>query len=179
MAYQFIYPRGAVIRASYICKSPEETEKLATSLALALEAGDVLPISGDLGAGKTCFARGLARGLGVKGEVASPSFTYLREHAPGRTDGLAFYHFDCYRLHSADSWFELGFDEYLQHRAISLIEWPEIIAEALPKLNFGLALQRSEQDNMRILEIVYSSALAEERKKKLASALQSFSRIVR
>ena len=110
--------------------SPAETRALGRQLAKTLKAGDVLLLWGDLGAGKSEFTRGLARGLGVTGYVTSPTFTIMQLHDSGR---LPLYHFDWYRLESAEELYELSMDEYLQNGGIAVIEWPSRAEEVLPE----------------------------------------------
>jgi tRNA threonylcarbamoyladenosine biosynthesis protein TsaE len=109
--------------------SPEETRKLAEKLSRQLKAGDVLLLLGDLGAGKSEFTRGLAQGLGIQGTVASPSFTILNVYEDGR---VPLYHFDWYRLNSAEELYEMGMDEYLGGDGIAVVEWPSQCPEAIP-----------------------------------------------
>ena len=112
-----------------ITYSPEETERLGASLAQHLQPGDVIAYYGDLGAGKTAFTRGVAAGLGVTDRVTSPTFTILQVHEEGR---LPLYHFDWYRLESAEELYELAMDEYLQNGGVAVVEWPCRAPEAVP-----------------------------------------------
>lgn len=109
--------------------SAEETRKLGEKLAEELRAGDVILLEGPLGAGKSELARGVARGLGVRETVTSPSFTILNVYDSGR---VPLYHFDWYRLEDAEELFELGMEEYLGGDGIALVEWPGRCPEALP-----------------------------------------------
>ncbi len=168
---------GAGFRASYLSRSPEETEEIAYLFAPLLEEGDLILAFGGLGAGKTCFARGLARGLGVLGEVASPSFTYLREHRPKEEGGPAFYHFDCYRLHDADEWFELGFDEYLGGHAVSYIEWPERVLPSLPSKYIAIFSENTDNPRERIFHFVFPEQDKRQKGKMLEEALAAFVRV--
>ena len=113
-----------------ISNSPEETKRLGMLLAEELQPGDVILLEGPLGAGKSEFARGVANGLGVTETVTSPSFTILNVYESGR---LPLYHFDWYRLESAEELFELGMDEYLGGAGVALVEWPGQCPEALPE----------------------------------------------
>lgn len=110
-------------------QSVEETQRLGATLASVLEAGTVLALSGNLGAGKTHFTQGIASGLGVDRRlVNSPTFSLVQEYA-GR---LPVFHFDTYRLKNLDEFIDLGFDEYLSLRGVCIIEWAERVAEVLP-----------------------------------------------
>ena len=102
--------------------SPEETEAVGRKLAVQLQPGDVLAYYGDLGAGKTAFTRGLASGLGVTETVTSPSYTIVNEYLSGR---LPLFHFDMYRLGSADELFDIGWEDYLARGGICAVEWSE------------------------------------------------------
>ena len=112
----------------FITHSPEETEKIGDKLGKVLVAGTVVAYRGDLGAGKTAFTRGLARGLGFREQVTSPTYTIVNEYLGGR---LPLFHFDMYRLRSADELFDIGWDDYLDRNGICAVEWSENVAEAL------------------------------------------------
>ncbi len=102
--------------------SPEETERLGAALARELGPGEIIGLTGDLGAGKTCFVRGLAAGLGLRAHVKSPSFTLLNIYGSG---ALVLYHMDLYRLRSEDDFFESGLEEYIYSGGVSVIEWAD------------------------------------------------------
>lgn len=110
--------------------SAKETRDLGARIAEKLRAGDVILLEGPLGAGKSELARGIARGLGVQEAVTSPSFTILNVYTSGR---LPLYHFDWYRLESAEELYELGMQEYLGGDGVALVEWPGRCPEALPE----------------------------------------------
>ena len=112
----------------YITRSAAETEQLGAALAAQLRPGDVIAFLGDLGAGKTAFTRGLARGLGIREPVTSPTYTIVNEYPQGR---LPLFHFDMYRLHDADELFDLGWEDYLDRGGVCAVEWSENVAEAL------------------------------------------------
>lgn len=105
----------------------EETMKLAQVLALYLKPGDVITLEGDLGAGKTTFAKGIANGLGVKRTVSSPTFTIVKEYE----GEIPFYHMDVYRLENSDE--DIGFSEYFNGNGIAVVEWAHFIEDYLPK----------------------------------------------
>lgn len=127
--------------------STEETEELAARLAAELGKGDFVALRGDLGAGKTAFARGLARGLGVSGPVRSPSFTLMRQYTGGR---LPLYHFDAYRLEGPDDLVQIGFDEYAQGDGVCLVEWADRIETALPARRLEVCIEGSADAPRRI-----------------------------
>ena len=112
----------------YITESPDETESLGAALAAALTPGTVIAYRGDLGAGKTAFTRGLARGLGCRELVTSPTYTIVNEYLGGR---LPLFHFDMYRLRSSDDLFDIGWDDYLDRGGICAVEWSENVADAM------------------------------------------------
>ena len=112
----------------YITNSPEETEKIGAALAKTLKPGMVIAYRGDLGAGKTAFTRGLARGLGYTDSVTSPTYTIVNEYLGGR---LPLFHFDMYRLRSADDLWDIGWEDYLERGGVCAVEWSENVAEAL------------------------------------------------
>ena len=115
---------AVVLRTSH---AAEETKELAASLALCCEAGDVIMLSGDLGAGKTQFSQGFACGLGVAEPVTSPTFNLVFEYRSGR---LPLYHFDLYRLDDIDELDDIGFYELVEGDGVSLVEWGEKFSEA-------------------------------------------------
>lgn len=112
----------------FITKTPEETEALGQALGQHLCGGEVIAYTGDLGAGKTAFTRGLARGLGITERVTSPTYTIVNEYLTGR---LPLFHFDMYRLGSADDLFDIGWEDYLQRGGVCAVEWSENVEEAM------------------------------------------------
>ena len=112
----------------FITTTPAETEAVGAALAAKLSPGAVIAYRGDLGAGKTAFTRGLARGLGIQDPVTSPTYTIVNEYLGGK---LPLFHFDMYRLRSADDLFDIGWDDYLERGGICAVEWSENVEEAL------------------------------------------------
>lgn len=112
----------------FITRSAGETEALGARLAAVLQPGDVIAYRGDLGAGKTAFTRGLARGLGIAGPVTSPTYTLVNEYPDGR---LPLFHFDMYRLCDTEELFELGWEDYLARGGVCAVEWSETVWDAL------------------------------------------------
>ena len=112
----------------FLTNSPEETEKVGAALGKILTPGAVLAYRGDLGAGKTAFTRGLARGLGYGEPVTSPTYTIVNEYLSGR---LPLFHFDMYRLGSSDELFDIGWEEYLDRGGVCAVEWSENVADAM------------------------------------------------
>ena len=112
----------------FITNAPEETESLGEKLAKLLRPGTVLAYLGDLGAGKTAFTRGLARGLGCRETVTSPTYTIVNEYLGGR---LPLFHFDMYRLTSSDDLWDIGWEDYLDRQGVCAVEWSENVPEAM------------------------------------------------
>lgn len=113
--------------STFISKSREETEAFACEYAKTLQRGDVVLLDGTLGAGKTVFAKGVARGLGIAEEVTSPTYAYMNDY-----DGRLF-HYDCYRIESPEQAERLGLADYFDMGGICLIEWAQNIAPLLPR----------------------------------------------
>ena len=113
---------------TYETNSPEETEQLGAALGRIVRPGTVIAYRGGLGAGKTAFTRGLARGLGYTDIVTSPTYTIVNEYLGGR---LPLFHFDMYRLSSPDDLWDIGWEDYLDRRGVCCVEWSENVADAL------------------------------------------------
>ena len=133
--------------------SEAETEALGRSLGEVLEAGSVVAFTGDLGAGKTAFTRGLARGLGIRGRVTSPTFTIVNEYEGGR---LPLFHFDMYRLSGEEELFEIGWEDYLSRGGVCAVEWSEHVAGALEPETIWVEIRRGGGEEQR--EIVIRNA---------------------
>jgi len=112
----------------YITNSPEETEAIGSALGKIIPPGTVIAYRGDLGAGKTAFTRGLARGLGCTEIVTSPTYTIVNEYLGGR---IPLFHFDMYRLRCADDLFDIGWEDYLDRGGVCAVEWSENVTEAM------------------------------------------------
>ena len=112
----------------YISNSPAETESIGFALGKILTPGTIIAYRGDLGAGKTAFTRGLAKGLGCTEQVTSPTYTIVNEYLSGR---LPLFHFDMYRLRSADDLWGIGWDDYLDRSGVCAVEWSENVAEEM------------------------------------------------
>ena len=112
----------------FITNSPEETECVGAALGKILTPGTVIAYRGDLGAGKTAFTRGLARGLGYAEPVTSPTYTIVNEYLGGR---LPLFHFDMYRLRSSDDLWDIGWEDYLDRGGIAAVEWSENVDDAM------------------------------------------------
>ena len=112
----------------FYTNTPGETEALGERLAQQLKPGAVIAFEGDLGAGKTAFTRGLARGLGAADRVTSPTYTIVNEYLGGQ---MPLFHFDMYRLGSSDELFDIGWEDYLVRGGICAVEWSENVADAM------------------------------------------------
>lgn len=131
-------------------QSAEETEQIGADLAARLKPGAVLAFTGDLGAGKTAFVRGLARGLGITERVTSPTFTIVNEYEGGR---LTLFHFDMYRLGSSEELFDIGWEDYLARGGVCAVEWSEIVADALEEDCIRVDIRRGAGENQRVITI--------------------------
>ncbi|WPC18024.1 tRNA (adenosine(37)-N6)-threonylcarbamoyltransferase complex ATPase subunit type 1 TsaE [Pediococcus inopinatus] len=130
-------------------KQAEQTEKIGERLADSLKPNDVILLDGDLGAGKTTFTKGLAKGLGIKRYVKSPTFTIIHEYREGR---MPLFHMDVYRLEDGGG-DDLGWDEYFYGDGVSVIEWSQFIQDYLPEDYLRITLKRNdESDNQRTLD---------------------------
>lgn len=125
----------------YLSHSVEETEAIAEALGRRLTAGSVVAYRGGLGMGKTAFTRGLARGLGCRGRVTSPTFTIVNEYS-GPTP---LFHFDVYRLEDSDALFDIGWDDYLDRGGVCAVEWSENVADLIPDDAVTVTIERCAQ----------------------------------
>jgi tRNA threonylcarbamoyladenosine biosynthesis protein TsaE len=130
--------------------SPDETQAVGAAIAPSLRSGDVISLTGDLGAGKTTFVQGIARTLGVTDRVVSPTFTLVRQYE----GTLPVYHFDVYRLDNLQEVLDLGFEEILDLGGIVFIEWGDAIEALLPEAYLQIELTIPGEDSRRRLEIV-------------------------
>lgn len=122
----------------YETNSCEETFALGETLGKSAQKGDVFTLRGDLGAGKTALAQGIAAGLGVSEAVCSPTYTVVSEYE-GR---LPLFHFDLYRLGSAEELYEIGFEDYIYGEGVCVIEWPELAEELLSEGVVGITIEK-------------------------------------
>ena len=139
----------------YVSNSREETEKIASQFAETLKGGEVVAFKGGLGMGKTCFTRGLARGLGFDGQVNSPTFALVNEYLGGR---LPLYHFDMYRIENWEDLYSCGYFDYLQKGGVMAVEWSENIKNALEENVITVVINNLGED---IREIIISGEINE------------------
>ena len=122
----------------YLSHSEQETEALGAALAQRLHGGDVISYRGDLGAGKTAFTRGLARGLGCTGRVTSPTFTIVNEYE----GEIPLFHFDLYRLGDEEELWDIGWEDYLDRGGVCAVEWSESFPGAIPPEAVTVTIRR-------------------------------------
>ena len=130
----------------YETNSPAQTEAVGEALGKVLQPGTVIAYRGDLGAGKTAFTRGLARGLGCDDTVTSPTYTIVNEYLSGR---LPLFHFDMYRLGSAEDLWDIGWDDYLDRGGVCAVEWSENVEEALDSFIL-VNIEKTGEESRRI-----------------------------
>ena len=145
----------------YLTNSPSETEALGAALARKLMPGMILAYRGDLGAGKTAFTRGLARGLEIPERVTSPTFTIVNEYEGGR---LPLFHFDMYRLGSSDELFDIGWEDYLVRGGVCAVEWSENVEDVLDADTIRIDIRRGSSDDERRITITNAPCLTEKEK---------------
>ena len=126
--------------------SPLETERVGEALGKILTPGTVIAYTGDLGAGKTAFTRGLARGLGCTEQVTSPTYTIVNEYLSGR---MPLFHFDMYRLRSAEDLWDIGWEDYLERGGVCAVEWSENVTEAMEDA-IWVRIEKLDGDSRRI-----------------------------
>ena len=130
----------------YTTNSPAETEAIGAALGKIIEPGTVIAYRGDLGAGKTAFTRGLAKGLGCIEIVTSPTYTIVNEYLGGR---IPLFHFDMYRLRSSDDLFDIGWEDYLDRGGVCAVEWSENVDDAMEDAIY-ITIEKLGEDARRI-----------------------------
>ncbi len=130
--------------------SEKETEEIGFQIGQAVPSGSLITLYGDLGMGKTALTRGIARGLGVRQMVTSPTFAIVNEYRDGR---IPLFHFDLYRLNSADDLYDIGWDDYLESGGICVTEWTENCEQAMSSDRIRIYLSKGVCENERIINI--------------------------
>ena len=130
----------------YTTNSPTQTEAIGAALGKIIEPGTVIAYRGDLGAGKTAFTRGLAKGLGCTEIVTSPTYTIVNEYLGGR---IPLFHFDMYRLGSSDDLFDIGWEDYLDRDGVCAVEWSENVDDAMEEAIY-ITIEKLGEDSRRI-----------------------------
>jgi tRNA threonylcarbamoyladenosine biosynthesis protein TsaE len=148
-----------------ISHSAEQTRRLGVRLGTLLQAGDILCLAGDLGAGKTAFASGIGEGWGVKTPLTSPTFNLVHEHER-EADSQILYHLDCYRLHDPAAADTIGIDDILSGRGPVIVEWPENIEAILPRERLWI--------DLRIIEPTRRNFIFEANGKRYETLLEQF-----
>ena len=130
----------------FYTNAPEETEHLGARLARHLKPCTVIAYCGDLGAGKTAFTRGLAKGLGCGDMVTSPTYTIVNEYLSGK---MPLFHFDMYRLHSSDDLWDIGWEDYLERGGVCAVEWSENVTDAIENA-IWVKIEKTGDESRRI-----------------------------
>ncbi|MBR5230859.1 MAG: tRNA (adenosine(37)-N6)-threonylcarbamoyltransferase complex ATPase subunit type 1 TsaE [Clostridia bacterium] len=139
---------------THTAQTREDTQLLGRQLAASLKRGDVVLLTGDMGAGKSEFSRGIARGLGIEGAVPSPSFTILNVYEEGR---IPLFHFDWYRIGDESELTDMGLDEYIGGDGAALIEWHERAPYLLPETALEVVLESQDDGSRRITYIPHGN----------------------
>lgn len=134
-------------KSSYVSHSDQDTVNLAKDLAAGLKAGDIIALIGDIGTGKTTFVKAIAKALGISETVSSPTFTIVREYRSGK---FPLFHFDVYRLSNEDEFYDIGAEEYLYGDGITIIEWADIVEDALPLNAMIIEIKYGNNEGERI-----------------------------
>lgn len=130
----------------YITNSEKETEELGAKIARELPDGSVVAFYGELGSGKTAFVRGMARGMGIDALVNSPTFTIVNEYVGARS----LFHFDMYRLGSADELYDIGWEDYLARNGVCAVEWSENVPEAFDGSEIRVTIEKTSDTGRKI-----------------------------
>ena len=134
----------------YKSNSAKETENISKAFSKTLKAGDVVCLWGDLGVGKTAFAGGLSKGLGVTEYISSPTFTVVNCYE----GNLPVYHFDVYRISDSEEMYEIGYEEYVYGDGVSIIEWPGLISDILPEERYDITISKNLELHADFREIL-------------------------
>jgi len=144
------------LQHTYITRGADQTEALGRALGRILTPGTVIAYTGDLGAGKTAFTRGLAAGLNIPERITSPTFTIVNEYEGGR---LPLFHFDMYRLGGAEELFDIGWEDYLARGGVCAVEWSENVEDALEPDAIRIDIRRGGSDDERSITITNAPLL--------------------
>lgn len=158
-------------RVELFTRAPEETRKVGETLAGLLVPGDVVSLTGDLGAGKTCLVQGAARGLGVEEQVASPTFVLVREYRGGQ---IPVYHLDVYRLDNLQDVIDLGFEDLLDPEGVVFVEWGSAIDALLPESVLEVELTMPGEGDDRRLSVTARGLAWAERWERLEGILAAW-----
>jgi tRNA threonylcarbamoyladenosine biosynthesis protein TsaE len=150
--------------------SPDATRAVAAALGELLVGGDVILLAGDLGAGKTAFVQGLARGLGIDEPVTSPTFTIVQEY----TGRLPLAHVDVYRLDRVQDLYDLGFDELVDGDGVTVVEWGDLVEQSVPADHLVVRIDPGPADSERVLELSYYGPTWRARENAVETALRDW-----
>lgn len=154
-----------------LCKTEKDMQRLGQSLGACMRVGDVVLLTGEMGAGKSVLTRAAARAMGVEGPVPSPTFTILNIHE-GRA--MRLYHFDLYRLSDADELYGMGLDEYIPAQdGVSFIEWPQMAQEAMPEDALHVHIAYAEDGAARVATLEVGGAFDEARIDEIRRRLEA------
>lgn len=157
-----LYKAGDKVKSyHYSTNDAEETMQIAEELATCVTLGSVITLEGDLGAGKTTFTKGFAKGLGIKRAVSSPTFTIIKEYL----GNLPLYHMDAYRLEYSEE--DIGFEEYFEAEGVSIIEWASFISDFLPEERLEITIKKVSETE-RVLQITAKGTSYEDILEQLA-----------
>lgn len=151
-----------------VTRAPDETRKAAAALAELLAPGDVVSLTGELGAGKTAFVQGAAKALGVDGPVVSPTFVLVREYR----GEMPIYHIDVYRLERLQEVHDLGFEDFLGPGGLVFVEWGDAIEALLPDSHLRIELRTEDDDETRLIRVSARGPLWAARWERLEGILQ-------
>ncbi len=143
----------------FLLRSEEETQSLGTKLGAALQAGDILCLDGDLGAGKTTLTKAIAKAMGIEDHVTSPTFTIVQEYE----GTLPLYHFDVYRVGDLDEFFEIGYEDYFDGRGVCIVEWAKQVEDALPPRAIRMELHYGTEPTHRLAKVTIDDPEVERR----------------
>ena len=146
--------RKAVMIMEFLSNSPEDTEDIGRILGSIAQRGYIVCLEGELGAGKTQFAKGFAKGLGINGHITSPTFTIINEYN-GR---IPLYHFDAYRINDVEEMYEIGCDEYFFGEGVCLIEWANLIEDIIPKENIKISISKDMEQGVYFRKITLETS---------------------
>lgn len=135
-----------------ISKSAEQTYKLGEYLGKNLQQGDIICLTGDLGAGKTAFTKGIGAGLNIKEFITSPTYTIINEY----NGNIPLFHFDVYRLEGVEEMYELGYEEYFFGDGAVVVEWADIVQDIIPQERLWITILRSKEEDSR--EIIFDAS---------------------
>jgi tRNA threonylcarbamoyladenosine biosynthesis protein TsaE len=135
-----------------VSKSAEQTYKLGEALGKTLQQGDIICLTGDLGAGKTAFTKGIGAGLDIQEFITSPTYTIINEY-DGR---IPLFHFDVYRLEGVEEMYELGYEEYFFGDGAVVVEWADIVQDIIPQERLWVTILRGKEEDSR--EIIFDAS---------------------